>query len=62
MFLKRCYYFLETTVITKKLNESCPQGGGAMEALCSIFLFYLKFLLCFKKNKKVEEKNYVDGR
>jgi len=24
-------------------------------------MFYLKFLICFKKNEKLEEKNYVDG-
>ena len=62
MFLKRCYCSLETTAIAKKLNEFCLQEGGVMETLCSVFLFYLKLLLCFKKNKKIEEKNYVDGR
>ena len=53
--------FPQNCRLAKKLNESCPEGGGVMEALCSVFSFDSKFLLCFKKNEKVEEENCVDN-
>ena len=43
------YCFFETIIISKKVNESCPQGGEAIEACVWFVVCLRKSFFCFKE-------------
>ena len=59
--LKRCYCSLETTVLAKSSTGRIHRKGEWWKLCCSVHFFILQFLLCFKKNEEIEEKNCIGG-